>query len=263
MPAAEPGTAHAGGAADAAGAPPPASGSAAPRWPAGSFFRWEEGAGPRDVWDALPFPPGGPGVFGRLLAAAAGSSLFRGRGEGDGPSLALSAVLSVGGFALPAPLRDDEDVEKAVQLWRRSPGTAGVIVITLQEGGASAASIPRSGGAAGSREPSLGASRQPRTAPAVTAALGNAFPVDAWACVLNAVACGRCGAVWVLPPLPSPVRPRIHDLARLAASRPGMPPRWPARVPTPRRRTGRAAGPAPCAPSAAGPCWSLSTAPST
>ena len=61
-------------------APPPSSTS--PLWPASAFFRREDGAGPSDAWDARPFPPGGAGVFGRLLATAVRTSLFFTGGEG-------------------------------------------------------------------------------------------------------------------------------------------------------------------------------------
>jgi len=196
-------------AAAAAGTPPapeaaannssaPLPSGAAPRWPASAFFRWEDGAGPRDAWDALPFPPGGPGVLGRLRAAATGSKLFRdGRpGGGEDRTFSLSAELNLGGLSHLVPLKEDEDVLKAIQLWLPPPGAGGgmAIAVCREEGGASNAAAPRSVcGAAGSWPPSHSLRRDPlpRSAPAVS--LGNAFPVDAWTCVINAVASSRCG----------------------------------------------------------------------
>ena len=126
-----------------------------PRWPSTVFFRWEDGAGPRDMWDALPFPLAGPNVFGRLLNAVSGSSLIRGRGVEGGRVLSLSAALSVGPLFPPVPLKSDEDVEKAVGMWQPPPGTAGVITIAVreEEGAAAAAVPPLSGGEVGSPPP--------------------------------------------------------------------------------------------------------------
>ena len=170
-----------------------------PRRPAIMLFRWEQQAGPRDVWDAFPFPQAGSGVFNRLHDAASSSRLFaHGRG---GNVLALSAELNVGGVL---PLRDDEDVEKALRLWQPSPGNVGVIAIVVRGASASPA-VHRCIGAVGLGEPPLlapllhggggdGGPRAARLAPAAAAALGNALPVELWACILNAAASSRCGA---------------------------------------------------------------------
>ena len=174
----------------------------APHWPSSVLFRWEEKAGPRDAWDALPFPPLGAGVCDRLRAAALRSLLFSGRGvEGRTSTLRLSAALSVGGAPQLLPLNDDGNVEKAVKLlWTLCPATASVFAVAVREEGggpiASAAAL-RGDGAAGPFEPPLplplrhggGGSQPPRPAPA--AALGNALPVEMWAGVMKAVASSR------------------------------------------------------------------------
>ena len=201
-----------------ANAPPPLS--AALRWPTSALFRWEERAGPLDVWSALPFPPpgGGPGLLARLRTAAASSKLFRARGAGraSAPAISLSAELSVCGERQLFPLNDDEDVEQAIQMmWRPSPGTADVFSLAVREGegggttttaghGASPLSHFLGGG---------GESRPPRPAPA----LGNALPLEMWACVLNAVASSRsvafwgeaCVLLWRLLPLPAFLTPPL------------------------------------------------------
>ena len=124
----------------------------APRWPDIALFRWEEHAGPRDAWDALKFPKGGPGVLGRLRAVVLGSKLH-GRNDDRVPSLFLSAALSVGGAPQLFPMDDDEDIEKIVQLMRlMCPASAGVIAIAVR---------------------------------AVSRA--DELPVDFWTCVFNAV----------------------------------------------------------------------------
>ena len=140
----------------------PSSG-AAPRWPASAFFRWEDDAGPRDAWDALPFPPGGPGVLGRLRAAVAGSKLFR--YERSAPAPALSAELNLGSVSRLLPLKEDRDVEKVIQAWQLPPCPGGVLALAIQRGGGDG----------------------------VVAGLSNAFPIDAWACVLDAMEFCRCG----------------------------------------------------------------------
>ena len=187
----------AAGAGSGADAPPP-SGS---RWPSSALVRWE---GPRDVWDILPFPPQGPGVLGLLRDAVARCSLFRGR-RGEEPSLvlSLSVVLSAGGASRTLPLKNDEDVEKAVLLWLRYPGTAEIIDVTTREEGVAA---NLGGGAEVPWDPPLCGSRPPRPAPIAAAALGNSFPVDAWACVFAAVACSRCVEILCVPPSPIPCR---------------------------------------------------------
>ena len=187
-----------GGKPDAAAmSVPPPLGS--PRWPASALFRWEEQAGPRDVWDVLPFPQEGPGVFGRLSESVAGSSLFRGH-DGLSPALiVLSAGLNVGGALQLLPLKNDEDVGKAVQLWQLCPATAGVIAISVRGEGAAANAAALNGGVAGSRvqlPPPLllhrgGGPRWPRPAPAT---LASSLPVDFWTCVLNAITSCRCVA---------------------------------------------------------------------
>ena len=179
-------------ATDAAAHVPPLG---TPRWPASALFRWEEQAGPHDAWDTFPFPPGGPGVLARLRAAAAASRLLRGRG--DGFKLALSAELNAGGASRLLPLKDDEDVDKAAQLWRCCPGIPSVIDIVGRD---SVGSATRGGGAAGSCEPPLplplrhggGGSQPQRPAPA---ALGNALPVEMWAGVMKAVTSSRCVSI--------------------------------------------------------------------
>ena len=191
-----------GSASEAHVAPP----SVAPRWPASVYFRWEEKAGPRDVWDSLPFPQEGAGVFGRLRAAAAGCKLFRARGAP--PAFSLSASCCASGLFSLVPLNDDEDVEKAIGLMGQlCPGTASVLAIAVreeEEAAFAAPAVPRSIGAAVPREPPLpapplhgrgdGGPRAARLAPAAAAALGNALPVELWACILNAAASSRCGA---------------------------------------------------------------------
>ena len=168
--------------------------------PAGprALFRWEERAGPSDAWDSLPFPPGGPGLLGRLRDAAASSELFRARrGEGrTPPSLALSVKLKFADVLQLLPLISDEGVEKAIQLWHMTPSSAvGVITITTREGGAA--------GLSGSSPPLelppgelpvphsfLRAGRgllSPRPPPA----LGNALPVEMWTCMFNAIGSSR------------------------------------------------------------------------
>ena len=113
--------------------------------------------------------------------------------------LSLSVSLSAGGASRTLLLKNDADVEKSVQLWGCYPGTAGIIDIAMKEEGGAASNLGRGGGAAGSWEPPPGGSRPPRPAPAAAAALGNAFPVDAWARVFAAVVCSRC-VVGPLPP---------------------------------------------------------------
>ena len=160
------------------GAPPP---PVAPRWPALALFRWEERAGPSDVWDSLPFPPGGTGLLGRLLSAAAGSELLRARrGEGHAPALMLSAKFNVSDALQLLPLMSDEDVEKAVQLWQMGPGSAGgVIGIVVREEGLP---IPPAFLCSGR---GLLTSRPPP-------ALANALPFDMWACIFSAITSSRC-----------------------------------------------------------------------
>ena len=190
------GDAAAAGAATNNGVPPPAS--VATCWPASAFFRWEDGAGPRDAWDALPFPPGGPGVFGRLLATATRVSLFHGRRCGFAPAPALSAVLNLSGVLQLIPLKGDDDVEKVVRLaGQLSPGTAAVLTFAVREEGASAAAASAAAAAAAPTHISVG-TLPPRPAPAAAAALGDAFPVDAWTAILNVMASSRC-VVYVFP----------------------------------------------------------------
>ena len=157
--------------------PPPV----APRCPALALFRWEERAGPSDVWDSLPFPPGGPGVLGRLLSAAAGSNLFRERrGEGCVFTPTLSANINVDAALQLLPLMSDEDVEMAVQLWQMGPGGAGsVIGIVVREEGLP---VP----------PSFLRSGRGLLPPRPPPALANALPFDVWACIFSAIASSRC-----------------------------------------------------------------------
>ena len=177
------------------------------RWPASALFRWAERVGPRDVWDALPFPPGGPGVLARLRAAAASSKLFgHGRVEGraPAPAISLSAELGAGGVSFLLPINDDEDVKNAVHLWSSSNQAGFIGIVVREEGGAAA--VPRSVGGWAAAELSPlqpsplsphhggGESRPPRPVPA----LGNALPLEMWACVLNAVASSRSVAFWNL-----------------------------------------------------------------
>ena len=165
--------------------PPPL---VAPRWPARALFRWEERAGPSEAWDSLPFPPGGPGLLGRLRAAAASSELFRARrGEGVVPALTMSVKFNVLDVLQLLPLISDEGVEKVVQLWQMAPGSAGgVIAIAVREDGGGAG-----GGGLPAPPPFLRAGRgllPPRPPPA----LGNALPVEMWACIFNAIGSSRC-----------------------------------------------------------------------
>ena len=121
----------------------------APRWPESALFRWEERAGPRDVWDTVPFPHGGPGVFGRLRDSVIASKLLRGHGEGRA-STALSAELGGGsGASYSLPLADDDDMNKAVHLWGMCQGVPRFLAVAVHEGegeGAAAAAalaLPR------------------------------------------------------------------------------------------------------------------------
>ena len=175
------------GASDVAASSAVAPPSVTPRWPSSALFRWEEQAGPRDAWDALPFPPGGPGLLDRLRAAAAASRLLRGRDEGYF-HISLSFEFVAGGSSRLLPLKDDEDVEKAVQLWL---GAHGAIVIVAREEGDAATSVPHGGRATGGRlTPSLlNDVRGPlplEVAPEVTAF--EEASVDIWTSVLKAVA---------------------------------------------------------------------------
>ena len=170
--------------AGAAAASPSAPPSVAPHWPSSVLFRWEEQAGPSNVWDAPKFPPGGPGVFGRLRAIAVSSKIFRGRTSVP----ALSAALGTGASCRLLPLEDDEDVENAVRLWAHGPGIVmGAIDVVVRE-----AAIAEEGPV-----PPLplllasGGPQPPRPAPPATA-LGSALPVEMWMCVLKAVTSSRC-----------------------------------------------------------------------
>ena len=167
--------------------------SAAPRWPVSVLFRWEEQAGLRGAWDILPFPPGGPGVLGRLLAAAS-ESRSCGRSEVE-LAPALSAKLIAGGASWLLPLEDDRDVEKAVQLWQLCPGIPGVIDIVAREGGGRGARETRGPRAAGPGNPppsllnSGGGPLLPSQATVVSAF--EDANVDVWMGVLSAVASSR------------------------------------------------------------------------
>ena len=90
------------------------------------------------------------------------------------------------------PLKGADDVEKVVRLaGQLSPGTAAVLTFTVREEVASSDDDSAAAAAPHSLRHNDGATRPPRPDPTAAAALGNAFPVDAWTCVLNAVASGR------------------------------------------------------------------------
>ena len=186
--AGDPAAAAALGAASAAAHLP----AGALRWPASALFRWEDQGGSLDVWDYLSFPPRGHGMLGRLLSAVTSSKLFRGRERI--PTLLLIARLSpAGSDPMSLPLYDDEDVEKAVSLWRMCPGVPGVITIAVNEEGErdAAPALLGEAGAPPSR-PRIGGGPWPSRPAPFAAFLGNALPVDMWACVFNAVASSRC-----------------------------------------------------------------------
>ena len=269
---------------------PLTSGDSALRWPASALIRWEERKGPRDVWTILPFPRGGSGVLYRLLDATSSSKLFRGRSRLSVTALTLSAELSVGGALQLFPLKDDEDVEQAIQLtWKLCPGTEGVVPFAVSELGAADEA------GTGALPFSLLLGGGGPLSPSPPATIGNTYPIDAWTCVLNAVISSRCvgflapslppassrtstriqptrGCFENIAPIPSPeismqlstgLYPSNFHPCRAIATRPGTPPHWPACAPMPRWHTGRDAGKTSCALNATGSCSNPFRAPST